>query len=264
MKRNLYRWPTLFVAVMLVGISLFLTAHPAAAVSPPWVKWRIDFTYPGKLNALLVVQLGYTTASGDHIVTDEVHELLTCQTVGNPVIQNGRVLLDGSSYFQCAMPSIKGIAFQEWQMQIADSCPSKRPYVIGQITIEGNPADATPDNPVFYRDDIQFNIPLDVPAQEAKLAMTFDQATATSDLFTIDPAEQQFTAYLARSGTVGFTPHFFVDGSSLAATPATINQRMSLTTLESTIYLGHSPLSGDSFEGIMGPIRVDPVCTGTG
>lgn len=264
MKRNLYRWPVLFVVVMFVGIFLFLTARPAAAVGSPWVKWRIDFTYPGKLDALLVVERGYTNQSGDHIVVDVVQELLTCQSVGNPVFQNGKAVLDGSSYFQCAMPSIKGIAAQEWQMTIADSCPSKRPYIIGRLAIEGNPTDSTPQNPVFYRDDIQFDAPLDVSMQEAKLNMTFGQASAESDDFAIAPAGHQFAAYFTRSSATAFTPHFVVDGNSLAPTPASVSQLMFLTTLESTIYLGHSPLSGDSFEGTMGPIRVDPVCTGTG
>lgn len=264
MNRKMYRWPILLVAIMLVGISLFLTARPAAAISPPWVKWRIDFTYPGKLDALLVVERGYTNQSGDHIVVDVVQELLTCQSVGNPVFQNGKAVLDGSSYFHCSMPSIKGIAMQEWQMSIADSCSSKRPYVMGRVAIEGSPTDSTPSNPIFYREDIQFNIPLDVSAQEAKLDMTFDQASAQSDLFAITPAAQQFVGYFARSGPGTYAPHFFVDGTSLAPTPAAVTQWMFLTNLETTIYLGYSPASGDSFEGILGPLRVDPVCTGTG
>jgi hypothetical protein len=94
--------------------------------------------------------------------------------------------------------------------------------------------------------------------------MTVDQASAESDLFSIAPAGHQFAAYFIRSSATQFTPHFAVDNNSLASTPATVNQRMFLSTLESTIYLGHSPLSGDSFAGTMGPIRVDPVCTGTG
>ncbi|MCB9419751.1 MAG: hypothetical protein H6667_08100 [Ardenticatenaceae bacterium] len=263
MNRKTYRLSALFAAVVFVGLSLFLTARPAAAVTP-WVKWRIDFTYPGKLDALLVVERGYTNQSGDHIVVDVVQELLTCQSVGNPVLQNGKAILDGSSYFQCTMPSVKAIAAQEWQMTIADSCSSKRPYVIGRASIEGSPADFTPSNPVFYREDIQFGIPLDVSTQKAKLAMTIDQALAQSDLFAIAPAAQQFVGYFARSGPATYAPHFFVDGTSLAPTPAAVTPSMFLTTLETTIYLGHSPVSGDSFEGTLGPLRVDPVCTGTG
>jgi hypothetical protein len=132
------------------------------------------------------------------------------------------------------------------------------------VTIEGNPADPNPDNPVFYREDIQFNTPFDVTTQEATLAMTFDQASAESGSFFIDPAGHDYTAYFAQSGPSTLSPHFVVDGNSLSATPATITQSRILSNLESTVYFGYSPFSGEYFEGCLGPTEVDPVCPTTG
>lgn len=265
MKRNLYRLPVMILAVFFVGISLFLTVRPAEAIGSPWVKWKINLAFPGgQFGSLLTVQRGHTTPSGQHVIDDEVFYPLFCQSKGNPTVTSGEAVFDGSSYYQCAVPSIQDIAWQTWQMSIPDSCASKRPYVTGRVTIEGNPLDPTPDNPVFYREDIQFNVPLDKATQEAALDMTFDEASAESGAFTIDPAGHKVTAYIARSGPSTFSPYFVVDGTSLSATPATITQSRVLSNLASTIYFGYSPDSGEYFQGALGPVEVDPVCTTTG
>jgi hypothetical protein len=210
------------------------------------------------------VQRGHTTPSGQHVIDDEVITPLFCQPKGNPIITNGEALLDGSSYYQCAVPSIQDIAWQTWQIGIPDLCSSKRPYITGRVTIEGNPIDSTPDNPVFYRDDIQFNVPLDKATQQAALDITFDEAAAESGAFAINPAGHKVTAYIARSSFTTFSPYFFVDGTSLSAAPATITQSRVLSNLESIVYFGYSPVSGEYFQGSLGPLEVDPFCSTTG
>lgn len=265
MKKALYRLPVAILAVFFVGVFLFLSVRPADAVGSSWVKWKINLAFPNnKLDSQLTVQLGHTTQSGQHVIDDEEIQALTCQPIGSPTIINGEALLDGSSFFRCNVPSIQEIAWVTWQMSIPSSCPSKRPYVMGRVTVEGSPIDPNPDNPIFYRDDIQFNVPLDVTTQKANLAMTFDQASAQSSDFFIDPAGQRVTGYIARSSPTTFSPYFLVDGSSLSAAPAIINQPRILSNLESVVYFGYSPASGEYFQGSLGPLEVDPVCIGKG
>ncbi len=265
MKKALYRLPVAILAIFFVGIFLFLTARPAEAVGSSWVKWKINLAFPNNnLDSQLTVQRGHTTQSGQQVIDDEVIHSLSCQSIGSPTINNGEALLDGGSYFRCNVPSIQEVAWDTWQMSIPSSCSSKRPYVTGKAAVEGSPIDPNPDNPIFYRDDIQFNMPLNVTTQKANLAMTFGQASAQSSGFVINPAGHRITGYIARSSFSTFSPYFVVDGSSLSATPAIISQPRILSNLESTIYFGYSPASGEYFQGTLGPLEVDPVCTGTG
>lgn len=264
MKKKLYRLPVMILAALFVGVYLFLPARPAAAAVSSWVRWKIDLTYPNdKLDAQLTVQKWHTAASGKYVLDDEKSFTISCHAVGSPTVQNGELSLDGSSYVTCDVPSIQEKAWQSWHISIPDSCGSKRPYITGQVTIEGSPADLSPDNPIFYRDDIQLNAPLDVAAQQAALDVAFGQAAAESGAFVIDPAGHNIIAQFIRSGSA-FNPSFVVDGNTLSATPPTITQPAILSTLESTIYLGYSPVSGDYFEGAVGPLEIDPVCIGTG
>jgi hypothetical protein len=265
MNKKLYRFPIVIVGVFFVGILLFLSVHSAEAISSPWVRWKINLAFPNnKLDAQLIVQKWHTTTNGQHVMDDEKSFPISCLNVGSPTIKNGKAVLNGSSYFRCDVPSIQEKTWQSWQLSIPDSCDSKRPYITGQLTIAGSPTDPTPNNPIFYREDIQLSTPLDVTTQKATLAMTFDQASAVSGTFVITPAGQTYTAYFARSGPLTSVPNFVVDGSSLSAAPATINQPTVLSSLASTVYFGYSPVSGEYFEGKIGPLVVDPVCTTTG
>ena len=259
----------LILLALFIGFYLFLAAHPAAAAGSRWVRWKIEVTYPNDiLDVQLIVQKGITTQSGVHKIVDEKSYSLPCQPQGQsqskPIISGGQAVFDGNSYFQCDVPSIQDIAWAEWQMNIPDFSLAKRPYVKGEGTIEGNPIDPIPDNPVFYRDDIQFNIPLDITTQEANLTMTFGQATAESSNFLITSVDQEFTGYIARSDPATFSPFFVVDGLSLSPTPAVITQSMVISNLATTIYIGYSPASGKYFQGTLGPLDIDPVCPTTG
>ena len=264
MNKALYRLPAALLAAFVIGVYLFLSVRPAAAAVSSWVRWKIDLTYPNdKPDAQLIIQKWHMTTSGQHILDDEKSFALSCHTVGSPTVHNGELSLDGNSYVTCDVPSIQEKAWQSWHMSIPDSCNSKRPYITGKFTIEGSPNDSTPDNPIFYRDDIQLDAPLDITLQQAALDMAFGQAAAESGAFTIKPAGHDFTAQFIRSGAT-YNPLFVVDGNTLSATPATITQPAILSTLESTIYLGYSPVSGEYFEGTIGPLEIDPVCIGTG
>lgn len=265
MNRQHYRLAAMVLMAFFLGIFVLAAARPAVAAGTPWVRWKIDLTYPNnKPDARLVVEKGHTTTSGQHVIDQVVPLTIPCQAVGVPVVANGQMTLDGSSYLRCTVPSIQDTAWQLWQIVIPDTCPSKRPYVTGRLTINGSPIDPTPENPVFFRDDIQFNTPLDVAAQNATLAMTFDQASAASGSFAISPAGHDVTSYFTRTGPSTFSPSFEVDGNSLSAAPAMITQSRTLSTLDSVIYYGYSPQTGEYFSGALGPLEVDPVCTTTG
>ena len=265
MNRKQYRLPVMILALFFVSVFLFLAAQPAAAIGSPWTRWKINLVFPSdKLDVQLTIQRGHTTPSGRRIIDDEEMIPLSCQSKGNPTIKNGTAFFDGSSYYECDMPSIQDKVMEFWSMSIPDTCDSKRPYVTGRVAMTGNPVDPNPENPIFYRDDIQFNTPLDVANQKATMTVAFGQAAAESGKFIVNPAGQKLTAYFTRSGPASFNPVFVVDGSTISATPATINQPAILSNLESTIYFGYSPASGEYFEGSLWPTEIDPFCSTTG
>lgn len=259
------KWPVLLLLACFVGVFFLMAARPVAANGSPWVRWKVNVTFPNsKLNAWLTIERGHTTPAGDHIVDDRETFPISCTAYGNPTIVNGQAIFDGSSFYRCDLPSIQAEAMNLWNLYVPDSCEAKRPYVRGMIMLEGNPVDPSPGNPIFFRDDIRFDAPLDLAAQEANLAVRFGQAAAESDAFEIDPFGHTVGAYFARSDFDTFAPVFRVDGKELSATPAYLSQPASISTLAGPIYFGYSPVTGEYFEGSIGPLEVDPVCPTTG
>jgi hypothetical protein len=257
--------PIVILMAFFVGLHLFLAARPVAASGSPWVRWKINLDFPNdKLAAELTIQRGYTTQSGKNIVDEEETFPIPCLAQGTPIIINGQAIFDGNSNYQCDVPSIREEVRNTWGEIIPDACTSKLPYVIGKVSIEGNPIDANPQNPVFYRDDIRFGIPLNVSTQRASLMVRFGQDAVVSNNFAINPASHIVAAFFSPTSPTSFDPIFVVDGNYLNATPATINQPVVISNLASTVYFGYSPVSGEYFEGTLGPLEVDPVCPTTG
>ena len=265
MNRKVSHLRLVILTAIFGAIYLFTATQPVSAVPSAWVRWKINLSFPkDTLDSQLTIQRGHTTQSGEHIVDEEKTFALPCQAVGTPTISGGAVTFDGTSYVTCAVPSIQEQAWQLWQMSIADRCSSKRPYVRGEVTIESNPIDTSPENPLFYRHDIQFEAPLTTSTQAATLKMAFGQEAASSGAFAVQSSEHTVAGHFSRSGPSSFSPSFVVDGNSLSATPATISQAPVLSNLQSRVYFGYSPLSGEFFEGVVGPLEVDPVCPTTG
>lgn len=255
--------------VLLCGFTLALGVHSASAAPTRWSRWWTDTSFTNTaMDTQLVIQLGYTNQAGQHFVTQQQSFPVNCTAVGNPgpLIQNGQATFNGSNYFSCALPNIKQLVLgmSGGTFLIADSCPAKRPALTGTLSIDGTPNNLGGDNPLFYRDDIQFSLPLNVATQQARLVTAFDQAEATSNSFAITGAGQVVTAVYARTTSNTFAPTFTVDTLSLPSTPPTVNGPFMLSNLESTIYIGYSPASGKHFEGTLTELLVDPVCLGGG
>lgn len=264
MVKKQHTIPVIVSALFFLSLIFGGSVQPAGAVGVPFVKWKINLILTNnKPTTELTVQKWINQGGGQLDLADEKIITLFCQKVGNPTISNGKVTLDGSSYVTCDVPSIKAVALSEWGLLIADSCSAKRPYITGEVTLEGNPIDSNPGNPVFYRDDIQFNTPLNVSTQQATLDASFGNIEAESASFVISSSGHIYSANFVRSGNA-FSPSFFVDGSPISATPAIINQPAIISNLASTIYFGYSPISGEYFQGDIGETEVDPVCPTTG
>ncbi len=256
------------VLAVLTSLYLFVIAQTAAAQGSSWVRWLVDVTYPQTTNTIdmqLIVQMGYTTATGQNIIVDTHAEAATCQTVGSPVVQNGEATYGVGSYFQCDLPSPQQIAWDEWSFSIPSTCTvKKKPFVVSRLALEGNPVQVNPMNPLFYREDIQFGVPLDVPTQQAELVAKFGQALARSSSFASHPAGHTAVAIYDRIGANQFAPIFRENGNSLNATPAVVSGPIILSNLESTVYMGYSPTLVQFFEGTVGTTRVDPYCSSGG
>ena len=151
---------------------------------------------------------------------------ISCLAQGNPTIAKGQATFDGSSYYQCDVPEYPGGSLRSCgNLPSLRLAPANVPYVQGQGSIEGNPIDPNPENPVFYRDDILFGIPLDVSTQKSrsKGEVWSSCRHERADLLSIRQVTEITSPINPTSPTV-LSPVFVVDGNSLSATPATINQ----------------------------------------
>ena len=265
MNRKSVRLQLTSFLLLLITLCLF-AARPVHATSTSWARWLLDITFPdNKLDTQLIIQVGHTTSSGKKVVDAQQSFAVNCQTVGNPLIQNEEATFDGSSYFQCAVPSIQQKVRQmPGHLTIPSTCDSKQPFVAGVLTVEDNPVQWNPDNPIFHRDDIQFATPFNSTTQQAQITVTFNQASAESSSFTPSSTTNSVLAIYNKTGQTSYAPAFTVDGNSLTATPAALNGAIPLSTLESTVYVGYSPVSGKYFEGSFSTLLVDPVCIGQG
>ncbi len=252
---------------ILCGLTLFLGVQAAGAAPIHWARWWTDTSFPGNvMDTDLVIQIGYTTQNGQNVITQQQSFNVTCTAVGSPVIQAGKATFNGSSYFSCALPNIKDLVLSMTNggLQIGNTCPAKRPALTGVLSIDGTPIDPTSDNPLFYRSDIQFSLPLNVATQRARLSTAFGGIGAISNGFVITGGDQSVTAAYVKTVANTYAPTFTVDSLTLTSTPATVNGPFTLSNLESTIYFGYSPVTGDYFEGTLTSLLVDPVCVGTG
>lgn len=255
------------LVVVLAGFTLFLGVQAAGATPTRWARWWTDTSFPNNaMDTDLVIQLGYTTQSGQNVITQQQSFNVTCTAVGNPVVQDGKATFDGSSYYSCALPNIRDLVgvMSNGTLQIGDQCTAKRPALTGVLTLDGTPNNLAGDNPLFYREDIQLSLPLKVATQEAKVATAFGGVGAVSNSFAIKTVEQSVTAVYVRTNPGVFAPTFTVDSLSLPSTPASVNGPFWLTNLETTIYFGYSPVTGKYFEGTLTSLLVDPVCIGQG
>jgi hypothetical protein len=267
MNRKILELRLLGLMVLIVGGCFLWSAQPASAAITRWAKWKVDFAFPNnQMDAVLTVQVGHTTSSGTKVIDQEKTYTVTCQTVGNVVVQNEIATFGGSGYYQCNLPSIKQKVAQmtNGTLLIADSCDSKRPYITSNLTLEGNPINSNGDNPLFHRDDLNFSLPLNVVTQEAQLLSEFAQAEAESSSFPINSAGNNVMVLYDKTGANQYTPNFLADALTLSSTPPTLNGPIPLSTLASTVYVGYSPDSGKYFEGKLETILVDPYCVGTG
>lgn len=265
------------LALALISLYLLVATRPARAQNAYWIRWLIDITYPTATNEI-DMQLIVQKVSNQGIEAEH-SEPVSCQAVGNPgfpAVQNGEATFDGGSYFECDVPSIQEIAWEKLAIGIPPTCTvKKKPFAVGRMTPETNPNQVNPKNPIFFREDaasgvvdIQFAIPLDTASQpaQAELVARFGRGTplARSSSFTVDPAGHTVLAIYDQPVPDLFTPIFRQSGNTLSANPATITGPLVLSNLESTVQVGHSPITNSFYEGKMGVLRVDPYCPSGG
>lgn len=270
------RKPLGFIAVLLLfaiiaGVMLSLTA-PVKASSFRWARWEIELDFPNDTTeAILWVTIGYTDNNGQEHVTDVKDFDIDCDVEGNLVIQNNKAFFDGTtSYLACEVPSIQEKVLEMTQFSqagpliIGPACEAKRPFFTSQVRIEDSPISSTPMNPLFYREDMIFGLPLDTINNQAEIATIFDESYAISDPFTLNAAGVHRVGMLYNKSGADYDTFSVVDGVVNQANPTTLTGPIFLSTLASDVYFGYHPITDDYFEGTIGSFKTDPVCTGTG
>ncbi len=260
MIREIISLRLLTLMLILVGIAL-LAPKPATATEGPWARWKMDFTFPDdQLEAVLTIKVGYTTSSGIDIYQQVEDYEITCVMIGNVVVQNEEATFDGNSYYRCTVPSIRSkvALMTNGGLLLPPSSAYTEQYLVGDLILD--PILGGGDNPVFYRDDIKFDLPMDFSTQEAWLDVAFDHAEAESSKFAISSSLQRVAVRYDETGPTQFTPDIRVDSTMLSSTPGTINGEIFLSNEASQIYLGYSPDTLEFFEGVMSWVQVDPYC----
>jgi hypothetical protein len=266
MDRKQYKLWFLSLTVLVSMMGLLSATQPAEASVSRWAVWQIEVAFPSTaIETDLVIKLGHTSQSGQKVIDLVDTFPVSCQAAGNPLIGGGQVTFDGNSYYECSVPNIRDLVYQmsNGTFLIPATCAAKRPYINVTATIDTTPDQINPTNPLFYRDDIQFGLPLDTSTKLARIEVNFDQASAESGAFTPSANGNTLTTIYRKTSNNTYTPTFVVDGTIVMTAPP-VNGPFILSTLDSTIYLGYSPSTGKYFEGSMSEGVFDPGCVGQG
>lgn len=159
---------TLFTLLLMVVTGWLQPAAAQAIVVTPtngesyWARWTVEMDFPNDtINARWTVFLGKMDGTGQMYIENQMTEGINCTPVGNVQIKNGEAILDGTSHFECVIPS-----FYEAVEKLLDgapmpfpperftnqscSCKNPRPWVAADVTL--SPTNTKP-NPLVYQED---------------------------------------------------------------------------------------------------------------
>ncbi|MEM7113021.1 MAG: hypothetical protein AAF614_11355 [Chloroflexota bacterium] len=256
-----------FVIPVLAIMSFVFVQQPVVAQSTYWASWEIEIDFVNNQpNAVIFVEAG-TYVGGQPYMLHSTQQSFPCHVVGSVEMADEQGHFDGNGYLECESPNVVEIVDQMTGGQMGDlaaECECKTPWAQVDLTLNQNPAQTNPQNPIFSRSDLAIAVPL-TGGSDAQVVFTVDGETAVSDIF--DPAKKDsvYADFNQQVATKSYIPSFAVNGASYAPSPAVIQNPSLQTSNEAeTFYVGFDPDTGDLLEASIIRLRIDPGCFGFG
>lgn len=296
MKTRRPHLQSVWVLMLTLGL-LVVPATPSATAMPVAQVGAVDeaglevhIAFPNdQLQATWVVRVKRTLH--DKVLFDYAKTMkLACQSHGNVLIKEESAIFRAAdqSYISCDLPSLRETVYAMTKdepggpIQLSQECDCKNAWIAGQVRLEKPTISGTPtvyDNPLFYHPNFQYYVPQERGAADPTLHVHYTSVTQPfSGSFTpaewnviwtgIDGAEFLDTLgtwgdYLRKHelSTLKDAAHW-ANGDALL--PADEPSEFDLTTDATTIYIGHSPLSGTYSDVAVKNLDWDPPCFGSG
>jgi hypothetical protein len=257
---------------LMVLFSLAITISAQAASN--WRSaWQVSANFIGNQpNVTLVVtverqnSLGLWTLYGVNSVP------LTCETTPGVMFAGDTAVFDGTGAIKCDMPSVQEIVHQMTNGRYTpdESCDCKGdPVILADVQLDPNVTGSVWKNPLVHRaagTDVDMALAAAVPAFStiplASMEFTVDNIFAPSNPFMASAAPNVLAARYINLGAV-LQPAFAANGAD-PGTAAPPVPALSVSYEATTLYIGYSPVTGESLHGTLHSLDVDPGCYGSG
>lgn len=233
----------------------------AAAPSEQWARWYIELAFNNnKPETTMTIEIGHLNRFGNPILDMSETYDVSCYENGSLNIVNNVAEFDGHSYLACEMPVFqdKVSDLTEGKLEVGNECACK----IANGSANFNFAGAS-ENPFFYMKGLQFSAPTQANGQVARYQLTVADSTAESETFLPNKQLQWGVGEFSQSGK-GYLPAFQVDGAVLGSSPQYIAGHLAVPTNQNEFFIGFNPDTGDTLQGQLNYLFVDPGCVGHG
>lgn len=261
----------LFVVFLFAG--LVFSTTPAAAATEWRSTWVVDVDFVGNTpNALLTVTVERDSGGGWVLFAEEARQL-TCTRDGGVLLVNDTAVFDGTGNIRCDMPSVRGMVRQmtDGLYTPTPSCDCKgNPIMTADVSLNPNTSASDRQNPLATRvtplGAMDMALAAPVPAFSttplASLVFTVGNETAQSNPFIANALPNMLQATYFTVGNLHQAA--FVANGANPGTGAGPVADLTVSNNATILYIGYSPLTGESLHGTLENLSLDPGCYGTG
>lgn len=259
------------IPVLSAFIMIFIwqTVQPASAAIQWQSSWQVNADFQGNQpNASLTVKVWAIDAG----FYKEETTSLKCYPSTGVAFADEKAVFSGLGGIRCPMPDMAAIVYAMTDVTEApappyvlpDTCDCKKgAYATAEFDLLENTTNKDWSNPIFHLKDLALEIPIDAGmGKRPFITFTVDGAASSSDTFYGGSATtlSKFTPIVGKDKV--YDVLFNASGFPLAASPATIHQGLAISTEQTVLYIGYSPLTGESLRGSLDSLTIDPGCFG--
>jgi hypothetical protein len=262
----------LMLPFLMVLFSLAVTMSVQA--TPNWRSfWQVSADFIGNQpNVTLLVTVERQNSLGLWTVHGVNSIPLDCETVPGVLFADDTAVFDGTGAIKCDMPSVQAIVRQMTNGRYTpdESCDCKGdPVILADAQLDPNTTGSVWQNPLVHRavgTDTDMALAAAVPAFStiplASMQFTVDNILAQSNPFVANAAPNALAARYVNLGAI-LQPVFEANGTD-PGTAAPPVPALSVSYEATTLYIGYSPVSGESLHGRLHRLDIDPGCYGSG
>lgn len=269
-RRNTYMAGVL-VAILI--LTAFVQSGQVQAATTNWRNhWDVQVNFIGdEPNALLTVTVEQDTGTGWKFYAENISRL-HCTTAPGVTLTSNTAVFSGTGAIQCQMPSVRELVQQMTSGRYTpnETCNCKgNPTINTKVVLDPNITGTVWDNPLVYRmDGTKTDMALDVPVPAystipmANMTFAVNEYVASSNSFLANARPNTLMATYANLGAA-LQPVFIANGAN-PGTGALPVAKLSVTYMETDLFIGYSPVTGASLHGTLESLQIDPGCYGTG